>query len=187
MEKSPFSRENIVLCTVQDIPSSSNVLSKLEHEQILCIIFSSKHQGLPPGFLPLFVGMPVILHMRNLSTDLKITNRAQGYVRKLTLEISPQGLTYCTCAIVEFPDSPVKLEGLPQGYFPITPVTFSFTASLNRDGKTEKLKFSCHQIPIQTGFTVTGHSAQGKTLPTVLVHLHEGSFGSYVAASRARS
>lgn len=180
----------LVICAARDVPSSSNVLSKEEHEQILRINFSSsKHQGSLPGFLPLFVGMPVILRMRNLSTDLKITNGAQGYVHKIALDVSPHGLTYCSCAIVEFPDSPVKLEGLPQGYFPITPVTFSFTASLTRecDGQTEKLKFSRHQLPIQPGFAVTGHSAQGKTLPKVLVGLHEGGFASYVAASRAKS
>jgi hypothetical protein len=66
------SGEKLVLCAAQDIPSSSNVLSKLEHEQLLRISFSSsKHQGSLPGFLPLFVGMPVILLMRNLLTDLK--------------------------------------------------------------------------------------------------------------------
>jgi hypothetical protein len=180
----------LVLCAAHDVPSSSNVLSKEELEQILRINFSSsKHQGSLPGFLPLYIGMPVILRMRNLSTDLKITNGAQGYVRKIALDISPQGLTYCSCAIVEFPDSPVKLEGLPQGHFPITPVTFSFTATFTRerDGQTEKLKFSRHQLPIQPGFAVTGQSAQGKTLPKVLVNLHEGGFGSYVAASRAKS
>jgi hypothetical protein len=182
--------DKLVLCAARDIPSSPDVLSRVELEQILRINFSSsKHQGALPGFLPLFVGMPVILRMRNLSTDLKITNGAQGYVRKVFLDDSPQGLTSCSCAIVEFPDSPVKLEGLPQGYFPITPVTFSFTASLTRerDGKIEKLKFSRHQLPIQPGFAVTGHSAQGKTLPKVLANLHEGGFGAYVAASRAKS
>ena len=42
-------------------------------------------------------------------------------------------------------------------------------------------------MPIQPGFSVTGQSAQGKTLPNVLAHLHEGCFGAYVAASRARN
>ena len=181
---------DLLLCAAQDIPSEQIVLSKLEHEQLLRINFSSsKYQGSLPGYLPLYVDMPVILRMRNLSTDLKITNGAQGYIRKISLAVSPQGLTYCSCAIVEFPDSPVKLQGLPQGFFPITPVTFSFTASFiqEADGKPRKMKFSRHQLPIQPGFAVTGHSAQGKTLPKVGVHLHEGGFGAYVAASRAKS
>ncbi|KAG1863880.1 hypothetical protein F4604DRAFT_1928998 [Suillus subluteus] len=32
-----------------------------------------------------------------------------------------------------------------------------------------------------------GHSAQGKTLPQVLINLHEGGFAAYVAASRAQT
>jgi len=42
-------------------------------------------------------------------------------------------------------------------------------------------------MPIQPGFAVTRLSAQGKTLPKVLVGLHEGGFAAYVAASRAKS
>ena len=41
------------------------------------------------------------------------------------------------------------------------------------------------QLPIQPAFAVTGHSAQGKTLPKVLVNLAEGGFAAYVAASCA--
>ena len=148
---------SLFLCAARDFPSESEsscfALSKKEHEQILRINFSSsKHQGSLPGFLPLYVGMPVILRMRNLLTDLKITNGAQGFIRKLSLAVTPQGLTYCSCAIVEFPDSPVKLEGLPQGFFPITPVTFSFTTSFIReaDGKTEKKKIFASSAPNST-------------------------------------
>jgi len=106
------------------------------------------------------------------------------------MEISSHGLTYCSCVIVEFPDSPVQLDGLPQGYFPIVPVTWSFSTSFVRDndGQHEQIKLSRHQlVPIQPGFAITGHSAQGKTLPKVLVGLHEGGFAAYVAASRAKS
>ena len=33
---------------------------------------------------------------------------------------------------------------------------------------------------------MTGHSAEGKTLPRVVAGLHKGGFGAYVAASRAK-
>jgi hypothetical protein len=36
-------------------------------------------------------------------------------------------------------------------------------------------------------FAVTGHSAQGKTLPKVLINLHEGGFAAYVAASHTQT
>jgi hypothetical protein len=34
------------------------------------------------------------------------------------------------------------------------------------------MQITRHQLPIQPAFAVTGHSAQGKTLPQVLVNLH---------------
>jgi ATP-dependent exoDNAse (exonuclease V) alpha subunit len=78
---------------------------------------------------------------------------------------------------------------LPRGYFPILPVTWSFTTSFvcDTDGQHEKVKLTRHQVPIQPAFAVTGQSAQGKTLPKVSVGLHEGGFAAYVAASRAKT
>lgn len=101
------------------------------------------------------------------------------------MDISPHGLTYCSCVIVEFPENPVQLNGLPQVYFPIVPVTWSFTTSFvcDSDGEHEKIKLSRHQVLIHPGFAITGHSAQGKTLTKVLANLHEGVFAAYVAAS----
>jgi hypothetical protein len=51
----------------------------------------------------------------------------------------------------------------------------------------KKIRVTRHQLPIQPAFTVTGHSLQGKTLPDVIVNLHEGRFAGYVAASQART
>ncbi|KAG2151558.1 uncharacterized protein EDB93DRAFT_1083116 [Suillus bovinus] len=58
-----------------------------------------------PGFIPLYVGMPVILCSRNLSTDLGIVNGSQGTVYKLYTMVCPSGFTCCTCALVYFPVS----------------------------------------------------------------------------------
>jgi hypothetical protein len=44
-----------------------------------------------------------------------------------------------------------------------------------------------HQSPVQPAFAITGHSAEGKTLPDILANLHEGGFAAYVAASRPNS
>ena len=114
-------------------------------------------------------------------------------MHKIFTTTCPVGLTYATCIIVEFPHSKVDVTGLPKTWFPITQVTWSFTTlldSLNADtGSKENLKIRItrSQLPIQPAFAVTGHSAQGKTLPKVLVNLSEGGFGAYVAASRATS
>ncbi|KAG2758046.1 hypothetical protein P692DRAFT_20710749, partial [Suillus brevipes Sb2] len=132
--------------------------------------------------------MPVILRLRNLSTDLGITNGSQGVVRKIFTATCPAGFTYSSCVLVEFPHSKVNLSDLPKGYFPILPSTWTFTTSIDcAEGKQEKIRVTRYQVPIQPAFAVTGHSAQGKTLPQVLVNLHEGGFAAYVAASRART
>ncbi|KAJ8591569.1 hypothetical protein M405DRAFT_706947, partial [Rhizopogon salebrosus TDB-379] len=124
------------------------------------------------GFVLLFEGMPVILRIRNLSTDLAITNGSQGIVRRIFTNMSPAGLTYASCVLVEFPHSKVHLSDLPKGYFPILPCTWSFTTFIDADdGSQKKLRITRSQLPIQPAFAVTGHSAQGKTLPQVLVNL----------------
>ncbi|KZT29855.1 hypothetical protein NEOLEDRAFT_1056010, partial [Neolentinus lepideus HHB14362 ss-1] len=128
--------------------------------------------------------MPVILRNRNLSTELGITNGAQGIVEKILTAISPRGLTYCTTAIVQFPNSRVQLSDLPKGSFPITPINWAFMTTVrDSEGHDLKCKITRSQVPIQPAFAVTGHSAQGKTLPKVLGNLHEGGFSAYVSAS----
>jgi hypothetical protein len=49
------------------------------------------------------------------------------------------------------------------------------------------VKITRSQMPIQPAFAITGHSAEGKTLNSVLCNLWDGGFGAYVAASRACS
>ncbi|KAG1733088.1 hypothetical protein EDD22DRAFT_960256 [Suillus occidentalis] len=159
---------------------SSNALDQCTHHdltleerhKLLRMNFNNIRASNPlPGVVRLYIGMPVILRGRNISTELGITNGSQGF-----------------CALVEFPTSKVKLSGLPPCLFPILPVSWTFTTLLEDDqGNEHKLRITRHQLPIQPAFAVTGHSAQGKTLPSVLVNLHDGGFGAYVAASRARS
>lgn len=176
----------IVHCLALD-KCTHYALTLPEREVLLRLNVSSFPQSLP-GTIPLYVGMPVILRLRNLSTDLGITNGSQGIVQKIFSSTCPLGLRYATCIYVEFPHSKVKLDGLPPTYFIITPVKWMFTTLLKRhDGSQTKVRICRLQLPIQPAFAVTGHSAQGKTLPKVLVNLSEGGFGAYVAASRART
>jgi PIF1-like helicase len=179
-------KKSLVVCAALD-KCASKKLSHRDREQLLKLnLTSSKIKDALPGFVPLYVGMPVILRMRNLSTDLGITNGSQGIVRRLDTAICPAGFTYCTCVLVEFPESKVILPDLPKGYFPIVPVTTTFTTVLTlEDGTKITIQLTRSQVPVQPGFAVTGQSAQGKTLPSVLANLHDGGFGAYVAASRA--
>jgi len=93
------------------------------------------------------------------------------------------GLTHAKSVIIEFPMSKVSFEQLPPHYFPITPISWSFATKINGN----LIRANRQQLPIQPAFAVTGHSAEGKTLPNVLADLHEGGFAAYVVASRPTS
>ena len=145
-------------------------------------------EGALPGLIPLFVGMPVILRNRNISTELGITNGSQGVVRKIFTEPCVNNYSVAKCVIVEFSDSTVELPGLPSHCFPLTPTTWRFTTVLSdATGSKRNVHILRSQLNLQPAFAITGHAAQGKTLPQVLVDLTEGGFAAYVSASRAQT
>ncbi|KAG2134072.1 hypothetical protein DEU56DRAFT_700395, partial [Suillus clintonianus] len=95
---------------------------------------------------------------------------------------------YATSCIVEFPHSKLQLPDLPPKHFPISSVSWSFATLLTSEsGEQYSHRITRKQLPIQPAFAVTGQSAQGKTLPNIIVNLKEGGFAAYVAASRART
>ncbi|KAG1734450.1 uncharacterized protein EDB91DRAFT_1009914, partial [Suillus paluster] len=160
--------QTLTVCTAVD--KASQELGLKQRRDLLRLNVGALKSTSPLlGHVSLFEGMPVILRSHNLSTDLGITNGAQGIVRKIFTALCPAGFMYATCMLVEFTHSKVHLTGLPIGYYPIIPSTWTFTTSIvSDDGNTEKIQITRHQLPIQPAFAVTGHSAQGKTLPHVL-------------------
>jgi hypothetical protein len=66
--------------------------------------------------------MPVILHYKNIATELGLTNGSQGIVRHIETDITSSDVTYSRCAIVEFPKSKIYIPGLPAHHFPVTPI-----------------------------------------------------------------
>ena len=175
------SSPTLITCGARD-----SILSGPNSNEIIRYLLNlnmTKQEGALGGYIPLYVGMPVILRHKNISTELGITNGSQGTVRQIDMAITPAGITYGTCVIVHFPRSKAHFSNLPSQHFPITPITWKFTTKL--DG--ELIRISRQQLPLQPAFTVTGHSAEGKTLPDVLVNLHEGGFGAYVAALQPTS
>ncbi|KAG1864808.1 hypothetical protein F4604DRAFT_1491902, partial [Suillus subluteus] len=182
--------QDLIVCAANDkLKDNSFTLENALREYLLQLeVTALSSSGSLPGFIPLYVGMPVILRSRNLSMELGVANGSQGVVHTIYTDVCANGFTYCTCALVHFPLSRVQIPGLPKGVYPIMPISWTFTTLPPGavDAMT-KLKVSREQLPIQPAFAVTGHSAQGKTLPNVIVNLHEGGFGAYVAASRAKS
>jgi hypothetical protein len=184
------SRNNIHLmtCAANDVSSTTILTEQLLLQLLHLDMSSSKLKDALPGFLPLYIGMPVILKCKNISTNLGITNGSQGFVRNFDVKQGPSGRFYSTCVLVEFPNSKVFLPDLPEKWFPIVPVKSTFTTQLSSETGTKfNAKITRLQLPIQPAFAITGHSAEGKTLSNVLCDLQEGGFGAYVAASRARS
>jgi hypothetical protein len=179
----------LLICCARDLNRDTNSHISNEHRQHLLKLDTSAFtgNGALPGVLALYIDMPIILRMRNLSTDLGISNGSQGYLKKLVTESLEDGTTVPKLAIVDFPSSKVKLDGLPVGYFLIEPISWSFSTPIKVNGSQTMLRIRRYQLPIQPAFSVTGQSAQGKTLPSVLASLHEGGFSAYVAASRAKT
>ncbi|KAJ3891206.1 hypothetical protein GG344DRAFT_47858, partial [Lentinula edodes] len=134
---------------------------------------SGKLRGGLPGILNLYIGMPVIIKHENLNTELGVTNGARGYLRKLELSCDNNGLTYCEYALIEFPDSKIKLSGLPHGHFPVKARSWHFTTYVWND-KHEKIQMSIvrKQLPFEPSFALTGQGAQGHTLLAILCMLH---------------
>jgi hypothetical protein len=187
--RSNITAENqLIICASLDKISSTIVPSPTRESLLRLNTLALKDTKALPGYISLYNGMPIVLHDKNPSTDLKITNGSQGYIRKISTTTCSSNLTYATSVIVEFPGSPVHLPGLPKGFFPFEPTTRSFFTELeSQPGIRTKVHVTHHQLSIQPAFAVTGHSAQGKTLPKVLVSLKEGGFPAYVAGSRATS
>ena len=84
--------------------------------------------------------------------------------------------------------SRIELPGLKKREFPILPISVTFSTQLQDENNfVKKVKITQTQLPFQPAFSLTGHSAQGKTLPKIVTGLHKGGFSAYVAASRAQT
>ncbi|KAE8233026.1 hypothetical protein CF326_g1939 [Tilletia indica] len=138
------------------------------------------------GRLPLFVGMPIVYRGPNKSVALGITNGSFGTIVDWQLKQDHLGYTIPILAIVRFdPNATWKLSGLEPGCLPVYPTSSTFTFALGSNAEIVR-RVSRRQLPLQPGFAMTVHSAQGITCKNgVVVDLCNGGFPAYVAASRA--
>ncbi|KAF5343799.1 hypothetical protein D9758_016212 [Tetrapyrgos nigripes] len=80
----------------------------------------------------------------------------------------------------------VSIPGLPEKWFPILPQSSTFTVTIKDEtGQARKLKCFRKQLLLQPAFTITGHFAQGQTLPVILCSFNDGPAAAYVSASQA--
>jgi len=178
----------LICCAAHDVIDGTEPTAD-ERKRLLGLNLADfSSEGALPGLIPLFVGMPVILRNRNISTELGITNGSQGVVRKIFTEPCVNNYSVAKCIIVEFPDSTVEIPGLPLRCFPLTPTVWKFNIALSDTAAGKRtVRVTRSQLNLQPAFAITGHAAQGKTLPQVIVDLAEGGFSAYVSASRART
>ncbi|KAG1780885.1 hypothetical protein EV702DRAFT_963261 [Suillus placidus] len=111
--------KKLVVCAALD-KCTGQELSCEECDMLLKLNVGGLKSSSPlPGHVTLYEGMPIVLRLHNLSTDLGITNGLQGVVRTIWTDICPAGFTYATCVLVHFPDSKIHLTGLPPAHYPI--------------------------------------------------------------------
>ncbi|KAK0467384.1 hypothetical protein IW261DRAFT_1346400, partial [Armillaria novae-zelandiae] len=161
--KSNAAAKDLITCCAVDKVHGKLVAENYQEDLLARDVSALMNKGALPGRLAYYIGMPVIFCSRNLSTDLKITNGAQGYLRHIETQMDCYENLCAKYAVVEFPASDVKLEGLPKGCFPIAPISWTFKHQmLNDKGKLANVSVTREQLPFQGGFACTGHVAQGQ-------------------------
>lgn len=187
-----FHRELLEFEAFDEIGTTGNALPDVDgnlhpRDQLLRTVIKYRKGGsrrIPPGYLHLYVGMPVILKDKNISTDLRLTNGACGTVSHLSVRKDGKR-RILQKAFIHFPDCPVELAHLPKGVVPISPnsVRFHYQQQCS-DGTKKNRVIRRHQCPVQGGFAVTAHFVQGKTIPHCNASLRKGGAHAYVCASR---
>jgi hypothetical protein len=153
-------------------------------------ILESQHSGQTKHRLrriPLVVGMPVSIN-QNFDVNAGIVNGSSGFLRGVRYSSDNEGRRFLKSCVVEVPGSdPVEMAHLPVHHFPVLPdvteIKFEHGASRKRCVIKRK------QVPIEPGFAITAHKAQGQTLGKVIVDVAScsGTEQPYVMVSRSTS
>jgi hypothetical protein len=135
----------------------------------------------------------------NVKTEHDLANGTRGTLMDIILDSGERGVDHNTSThtlryppryILFKPDETraASLPGLPEGVFPIEPITCKYTIDVQ--GRTTSVERK--QIPVTGGYAFTDYRSQGQTLPAVIVDLAKPPngkltpFGAYVALSRSR-
>jgi hypothetical protein len=137
--------------------------------------------------IPLVVGMPVAIN-QNFDVAAGVVNGSYGILRKIRYFTDGGGRRYLKSCIVEIPGADtVEMPHLPTHYFPILPDTTDLKFEHGASHKRCTIKRK--QVPIEPGFAMTVHKAQGQTMERVIVDLAgcAGTEAPYGMVSRATS
>jgi hypothetical protein len=137
--------------------------------------------------IPLIVGMPVAVN-QNFDVAAGVVNGSCGILRKIRYFTDREGRRYLKSCVVEIPDADtVEMPHLPARYFPILPDTTEL--KFEHGASHKRCTIRRKQVPIEPGFALTVHKAQGRTMGNVIVDLAgcTGTEPPYVMVSRATS
>ena len=138
--------------------------------------------------LPLVLGMPVII-TENFDVVGGIVNGSTGILRKVRYRTDDANRRYLTSCIVELPDATADaLPNLPLKHVAVLPDAVEMTPFRHpNSGRSCTLRR--YQVPLDAGFAITTHKAQGQTLEKVIVDLASciGTEAPYVMISRCTS
>ena len=115
-------------------------------------------------------------------------NGSCGILRQIRYLTDREGCRYLKSCVVEIPGSKnVEMPHLPRHHFPILPDTTDL--KFEHGGSHKRCTIKRKQVPIEPGFSMTVHKAQGQTLNRVIVDLAgcAGTEPPYVMCSRATS
>ena len=131
-----------------------------------------------------------LLQLNDQSFDVAagVVNGSHGILRKIRYTLGEEGRRYLNSCVVEVSGSDdIDMPDLPEHHFPIFPDTtelkFEHGASHRRCTIRRK------HVPIEPGFAMTAHKAQGKPMERVVVDLAGciRTEAPYMVASRATS
>ena len=137
--------------------------------------------------IPLAIGMPVAVN-QNFDVAAGVVNGSYGALKRIRYFTNNAGLRVLKSCVVEIPGAEdVDIPNLPKHHFPILPDTTEL--KFEHGGSHKRCTIQRKQVPIEPGFTMTVHKAQGQTMERVIVDLEtcSGTEPLYVMASRATS
>jgi len=137
--------------------------------------------------IPLVIGMPVSIN-QNFDVSAGVVNGSWGYLRGIRYSCDDEGRRYLKSCVVEIPGAdPVEMAHLGERHFPILPDVTEIKFEHNASHKRCVIKRK--QVPIEPGFAITAHKAQGQTMGRVVVDLAgcSGTESPYVMVSRSTS
>jgi hypothetical protein len=138
--------------------------------------------------LPLVLGMPIVV-TQNFDVAGGIVNGSTGFLRRVRYRVDGANRRYLTSCIVELPDATADaLPNLPPNHFAVLPDNAEMK-SLRHPNSGLSCTLRRYQVPVDAGFAITAHKAQGQTLEAVIVDLASciGMEAAYVMVSRCTS